>query len=77
MTVEEYYSDARGSERLRVSRVKPRDRVAQDNNEKAPTPCILIDKEEVRALYRYILNEPTWDYPVVEEEDMKEDDAEK
>ena len=61
MTVSEKHSDPRGDKRLRVSRVIPRGPLAFNSTK--PVRCLLIDKEEIRELYRYILNEPEWKFP--------------
>ena len=61
MTVSEKFSYPRADKRLRVSRVIPRGPLAYNSTK--PVRCILIDKEEISVLYRYILNEPEWEFP--------------
>ena len=63
MTVYEKHSYPRADKRLRVSRVIPRGPLAFNSTK--PVRCILIDKEEICELYRYILNEPEWKFPEV------------
>ena len=67
MTVTEKHSGPRSSPKLRCTRVLPRGPLVDRHREKKPVNCLLIDKEEIRQLYRYILNEPEWEFPAEED----------